>query len=164
MDIAIPPQLTVARLGELAGLQFQPTEWVLITQAKIDAFAQCTGDDQFIHIDPERARTQTPFGGTVAHGFLLLSLVAGLRPPDFPLIGDLALVLNYGIDRLRFISPVPAGSRVRYQCRALDVTARGSAPGGPRMLLRQEATLEIEGQSKPALIVELLALYIARAQ
>jgi acyl dehydratase len=159
MSSSLPGHLTVARLGELAGQQFQPSGWVTVTQAQIDAFAQCTGDSQFIHVDPDRARAETPFGGTVAHGFLLLSLVAGLKPADFPVIDDLALVLNYGIDRLRFISPVPAGSRVRYQCRALDARERGAQ----RMLLRQEATLEIEGNPKPALIAELLVLYIARA-
>jgi len=151
-------QLTVAGLSALVGRQFKPAEWVTIDQSRIDAFAECTGDHQFIHVDPVRVAAQTDFPGTVAHGFLLLSLAAGHRQRDFPEVVDVALVLNYGIDRLRFTNPVYAGQRVRYRTRVIAAEPRG----GGRMLLRQEATLEIEGQEKPALVAELLSLYIAR--
>jgi acyl dehydratase len=151
-------QLTVAGLGALAGRQFQPAEWVTIDQSRIDAFAECTGDRQFIHVDAKRVAAETPFPGTVAHGFLLLSLAAGHRQRDFPKVVDVALVLNYGIERLRFTNPVFAGQRVRYRTRVLSAEPRGEG----RVLLRQEATLEIEGQEKPALIAELLSLYVAR--
>jgi acyl dehydratase len=141
------------------GREFAPTEWILVDQSRIDAFAACTGDHQFIHVDPARVQKETPFPATIAHGFLLLSLAAGHRQRDFPAIADLALVLNYGLDRLRFTSPVFAGSRVRYRSRVVSVEPRGAG----RTLLKQEAVLEVEGQEKPAVIAELLAMYVARA-
>jgi acyl dehydratase len=150
--------LTVATLHTLVGRTFAPSEWILVDQTRIDAFAACTGDHQFIHVDPERVARETDFPGTLAHGFLLLSLAAGHRQRDFPQVSDVALTLNYGLDRLRFTSPVVAGSRVRYHSKVLAAEPRG--PG--RVLLRQEATMEVEGQEKPAVIAELLALYIAR--
>lgn len=150
--------LTVATLDSLVGRQFAPADWILIDQQRIDRFADCTGDHQFIHVDPERVARDTPFPGTLAHGFLLLSLAAGHRQRDFPPVSDVALVLNYGLDKLRFISPVFAGARVRYHTRVLAAEPRGAG----RTLLRQEAKLEVEGQEKPALVAELLALYIAR--
>lgn len=154
------PALSVATLATLVGRQFEPTEWITVDQARIDAFADCTGDHQFIHVDPARVARETAFPGTVAHGFLLLSLAAGQRQRDFPVVGDVALVLNYGIDRLRFINPVFAGQRVRYETKVVAAEPRGEG----RVLLRQQATLRIEGQQKPALVAELLALYIARGE
>jgi len=151
--------LTVATLHQLVGRQFAPSEWILVDQDRINAFAACTGDHQFIHVDPERVARETPFPGTLAHGFLLLSLAAGHRQRDFPPVSDVALVLNYGLDRLRFTSPVHAGARVRYRSKVLAAEARAT----DRVLLRQEAVMEVEGQEKPAVIAELLALYIARS-
>ncbi len=158
MSSTVEPALTVATLGKLVGRQFAPSQWILVDQPRIDAFAACTGDHQFIHVDPERARRETPFPGTIAHGFLLLSLVAGQRQEDFPEVVDLALVLNYGLDRLRFTSPVQAGSRVRIRVRVLASEPRG--PG--RTLLRQEAIVEVEGQEKPAMAAEMLVMFLAR--
>ncbi|MEO8316124.1 MAG: MaoC family dehydratase [Pseudomonadota bacterium] len=152
--------VTVATLHSLVGRSFAPSEWIVVDQERIDAFAACTGDHQFIHVDPERVARETAFSGTLAHGFLLLSLAAGHRQRDFPAVSDVALVLNYGLDRLRFTSPVVAGSRVRYRSRVLAAEPR--APG--RVLLRQEAMMEVEGQDKPAVIAELLALYVARGE
>jgi len=152
--------LTVATLDSLVGRQFTSADWVLIDQQRIDRFAECTGDHQFIHVDPERVARETPFPGTLAHGFLLLSLAAGHRQRDFPPVSDVALVLNYGLDKLRFISPVLAGARVRYHTRVLAAEPRGAG----RVMLRQEEKLEVDGQEKPALVAELLALYIARGQ
>jgi len=151
--------LTVSTLDRLVGRKFAPTEWIEVDQQRIDRFAECTGDHQFIHVDPQRVAKETPFPGTLAHGFLLLSLAAGHRQRDFPAVSDAALVLNYGLDRLRFTSPVFAGSRVRYQSRVVAAEPRGTG----RTLLRQEAQLEVEGQEQPALVAELLALYVARA-
>jgi acyl dehydratase len=159
MTIADDSSLTIATLGSLVGREFVPSEWVLVDQARIDAFAACTGDHQFIHVDPERVKRETAFPGTLAHGFLLLSLAAGHRQRDFPTVTDAALVLNYGLDRLRFTAPVFAGSRVRYRSRVLAAEPKG--PG--RMLLRQEAMMEVEGQEKPAVVAELLAMFVARA-
>ena len=150
--------LTVATLDTLVGRDFGPSEWITVDQPRIDAFADCTGDHQFIHVDPQRVAQETPFPRTLAHGFLLLSLAAGHRQRDFPKVQDVALVLNYGLDRVRFTSPVFCGSRVRYHTRVMAAEPRGSG----RVLLRQEARLEVEGQDKPALIAQLLALYVAR--
>jgi acyl dehydratase len=150
--------LTVGTLHRLVGRAFAPSDWILVDQDRIDAFADCTGDHQFIHVDPERVRHETPFPGTLAHGFLLLALAAGHRQRDFPPVADLALVLNYGLDRVRFTSPVAAGSRVRYRSRVLAADNR--APG--QVLMKLEAVMEVEGQTRPAVIAELLALYIAR--
>jgi acyl dehydratase len=152
------PALTVATLHQLVGREFAPTEWITVDQARINAFADCTGDHQFIHVDPERVKRETPFPGTIAHGFLLLSLAAGHRQRDFPEVTDVALVLNYGADRLRFTSPVFAGSRVRYRSKVLAAEPRGAG----RVLLRQEALLEVEGQEKPAVVAELLAMFVPR--
>jgi acyl dehydratase len=149
---------TMARLGELVGRHFEPTEWMQITQAQINAFADCTGDHQFIHVDPERVRRETGYPATLAHGFLLLSLAAGCRQRSFPVVTDAAHALNYGIERLRFINPVFAGARVRYLLKVIGAEPRGNG----RVLLRQEVTLEIEGQEKPALVAELLALYVGK--
>lgn len=158
MNTACESALTVATLERLVGREFAPSEWILVDQARIDAFANCTGDRQFIHVDPERVKQTTPFPGTIAHGFLLLSLVAGHRQRDFPEVADLALVLNYGLDRVRFTSPVLAGSRVRFRGRVLAAEPRAAG----RTLLRQEALLEVEGQDKPALVAELLAMYVSK--
>lgn len=150
--------LTVATLDRLVGREFAPTDWITIDQARIDQFAACTGDHQFIHVDPERVARETPFPGTLAHGFLLLSLVAGHRQRDFPEVQDVALVLNYGMDRVRFTAPVVAGSKVRYHTKVVSAETRSEG----RVLLRQEAQLEVQGQSKPAVMAQVLALYVAR--
>lgn len=150
--------LTVATLDSLVGREFAPSDWISVDQPRIDQFAECTGDHQFIHVDPERVARETPFPRTLAHGFLLLSFAAGHRQRDFPKVTDVALVLNYGMDKVRFTSPVLSGSKVRFHTRVVAAEPRG--PG--RVLLRQEARLEVEGQDKPALVAELLALYVAR--
>jgi acyl dehydratase len=160
MENTSPPLLTVATLDSLVGRRFSPTDWILIDQQRIDQFADCTGDHQFIHVDPARVARETPFPATLAHGFLLLSLAAGHRQRDFPKVEDVALVLNYGLEKVRFIAPVFAGARVRYNTRVLAAEPRGAG----RVLLRQEATLEVEGQEKPALVAQLLALYVARGR
>jgi acyl dehydratase len=159
MNIAAESPLTVATLDTLVGREFVQQDWILVDQARIDAFAACTGDHQFIHLDPERVKRESPFPTTIAHGFLLLSLAAGHRQRDFPRVTDAALVLNYGLDRLRFTSPVFAGARVRYRSRVLAAEPKG--PG--RTLLRQEAVMEVEGQEKPAVVAEVLAMFVARS-
>lgn len=154
---ALPDTLRVADLPGLAGRTFAPTEWIEITQQRVDDFAACTGDRQFIHVDPVRAARESPFGGTIAHGFLTLSLIAAHPPPDFPALADLGLVVNYGLDRLRFLAPVRVGARVRLLTEVLQAELR--APG--QVMLKQKKTLEIEGEPKPAYIAEQLTLFIA---
>jgi acyl dehydratase len=158
MSNTFPAPLTIASLGTLVGREFVAPDWTTIDQTRIDAFAACTDDHQFIHVDAARVARETDFPTTIAHGFLLLSLSAGFRQIQFPPVSDVAMVLSYGLDRLRFTAPVFAGSRVRYRSVVTAVEPR--EPG--RVLLRQEAKLEVEGQDKPAVVAELLALYIGR--
>ena len=159
MESTLPQALTVARLPELVGRQFAPCAWIDVTRERILAFADCTNDHQYIHVDPARVQRETPWPDVLAHGYLLLSFAARAAPPDFPQITDLQLVLNYGIDRLRFVSPVTAGSRVRYR---IQVTGAESRADG-RMLLKREVRLEVESREQPALVATLLALYVPRA-
>ena len=122
-------------------------------QARIDAFARITEDEQFIHVDPERARA-TPFGGTIAHGFLTLSLASAMSYDAVAPLDGVVMGVNYGFDKLRFLAPVPAGSRVRGRFRLLSAEDKG----GGRWLLKHELTVEIEGADKPALIAEWLSM------
>lgn len=150
--------MKVSELPQLIGRTLAPSAWITIDQARVNAFADCTDDHQFIHVDPERARRESPFGGPIAHGFLTLSLIAGHQPTDFPRPEDLAVTVNYGLDRLRFMSPVPVGARVRLHTRVVDVQEKD--PG--RMLVKTEKTMEIEGGAKPAYVAEQLTLFVAR--
>jgi acyl dehydratase len=151
-------EIDVAALARLEGHRFAPTPWLEITQQRVDAFAACTDDHQFIHVDPERAARESPFGGPIAHGFLTLSLIAAHRPPDFPRFTDLGLTINYGLDKVRFLTPVRVGARVRLLTEVLGAQMR--EPG--RVLLKQQKTLEIEGAAKPGYIAEQLTLFVAR--
>nr|WP_269141386.1 MaoC family dehydratase [Sphingomonas sp. IC-56] len=130
------------------------SDWVEVTQTMIDQFAEATGDHQFIHVDPVRA-AQTPFGGTIAHGFLLLSLMPMLsQRTGTPPIAGARMGVNYGGNKVRFIQPVRSGVRVRGRFKLLKRTER--QPGVWEHV--QEYTLEIEGAAKPALIAEWIAL------
>jgi acyl dehydratase len=147
---------SMATAAQFVGRELGVSDWVVVDQDRIDAFAECTGDRQWIHIDVERARRESPFGGPIAHGYLTLSLVAatvmeiGIIPPDA------AGGLNYGVDKVRFIAPVKAGARVRN--RASLVAAE--AQNGGRTLLKLQCMLEIDGESKPALIADILCMLI----
>lgn len=143
----------VARLPELIGQEVGVSRWIEVDQARIDAFADITEDRQFIHIDPERARA-TPFGGTIAHGFLTLSLASAMSYDAVPPLEGVVMGVNYGFDKLRFLAPVPAGSRVRGRFKLLSAEDKG----GGRWLLKHELTVEIEGGDKPALIAEWLGM------
>jgi acyl dehydratase len=140
------------------GRELGVSDWALVDQTRIDQFGACTGDQQWIHMDVERARRESPFGGPIAHGYLCLSLLAamlieiGIIPPDA------AVGLNYGLDKVRFLSPVKSGARVR--ARAVLASAQPQDSG--RMLLKVECKLEIEGEEKPALIAETLCMLIGQ--
>jgi acyl dehydratase len=127
------------------------SDWVEVTQAMIDRFAEATGDHQFIHVDPARAAA-TPFGGTIAHGFLTLSLMPLLssRAPDMPRLAGARMGVNYGGNKVRFLTPVRSGSRVRGRFRLTAFDEK--RPG--QFQQTTEFTVEIEGQGKPALIAE----------
>jgi acyl dehydratase len=128
--------------------------WFPITQQRIVAFAEATEDRQWIHVDAERAAAG-PFGGTIAHGYLTLSLLPRLTEGLLE-VGDAGMVINYGLDRVRFLQPVPAGARVRALVR---VASALETPQGMRVGM--ETTVEIEGQTKPALVAETVALFFA---
>jgi acyl dehydratase len=149
---------SMATAAQFVGRELGVSDWVAVDQDRIDAFAACTGDRQWIHVDAERARRESPFGGTIAHGYLTLSLIAamvmelGVIPPDA------ATGLNYGLDKLRFITAVKAGARVRTRAGLLAAEAKS----GGRTLLKLQCTLEIEGEAKPAVVAEMLCMLIAR--
>lgn len=140
-------------LQSLIGQEVGVSRWITVDQARIDAFARITEDEQFIHVDPERARA-TPFGGTIAHGFLTLSLASAMSYDAVAPLEGVVMGVNYGFDKLRFLAPVPAGSRVRGRFKLLSADDKG----GGRWLLKHELTVEIEGAEKPALIAEWLGM------
>jgi acyl dehydratase len=137
------------RVGEEVGV----SDWLTIGQARIDEFAEATEDRQFIHLDTEAAAL-TPFGGTIAHGFLTLSLLSRMGAEATLLPQAMKVVVNYGLDRVRFLAPVRAGGQVRGRFVLDSVEER--APG--QILMRHKVTVEIEGESKPALTADWLTL------
>ena len=149
------PDYTLDTLDQFVGRELGVSDWLTVDQSRIDAFADCTGDHQWIHIDPERARSG-PFGTTIAHGLLTLSLLPMLREQIGVVPAGVRQVLNYGSDRVRFLTPVPSGARIR--ARVTLVAAEPKGPG--RTLLRTGNTVEIEGEERPALVAETLALLI----
>ena len=142
----------MSALGDLVGAELGPTGWIEVTQERIDAFAAATEDPQWIHLDRERAAAG-PFGTTIAHGYLTLSLCAPMLYELLPTSG--ALSVNYGADRVRFPAPVPSGSRVRGRFR---VTSVESTPSGERATI--EATVECDGVEKPVCVAQLLLLTV----
>ena len=152
------PAYTMATAPDFVGRELGTSNWIVIDQARIDQFAACTGDRQWIHVDQERARRESPFGGTIAHGYLTLSLVAAMLIEIGIIPHDAAAGLNYGLDKVRFLTPVKAGARVR--TRVVLVSAQPQE--GKRLLLKLDCRLEIEGEAKPAVIAEVLCMLIGR--
>jgi acyl dehydratase len=144
-----------SELQSLIGQEVGVSKWFEVDQARIDAFARITEDEQFIHVDPQRARA-TPFGGTIAHGFLTLSLASAMSYDAVKPLEGVVMGVNYGFDKLRFLAPVPAGSKVRGRFKLLSAEDKG----GGRWLLKHELTVEIEGGDKPALIAEWLGMQV----
>ena len=132
-----------------------PSDWVTVTQKKIELFAEATGDHQWIHVDEERARLESPFGGPVAHGFLTLSLAPVLLAQLLSVDG-VALTINYGIDKIRLQTPVPAGSRVRMSGSIRSVR---EAPGGAARVIFH-MVVELEGASRPACVGNAVLVYV----
>jgi len=159
MDSLIPRRIkSIDELATLVGGETGVSRWILIDQKRIDAFAEITEDRQFIHIDPEAARA-TPFGGPIAHGFLTLSMLSALAMDALPDIEGRAMGVNYGFEKLRFLSPVPAGARIRGRFKLESVAPRSTA----EFLVRHAVTVEIEGAVKPALVADWLTLTILAA-
>jgi acyl dehydratase len=149
------PVATLAEIRARLGAEIGVSSWVIIDQARIDAFAEATEDRQFIHTDPANAAL-TPFGGTIAHGFLTLSLLSRMGGEAMLLPAGLKMVINYGLERLRFLAPVGSGTRIRGRF-TLD-SVEDKAPG--QVLMRHSVTVEIEGEEKPALTAQWLTLLI----
>ncbi|KAB0502046.1 MULTISPECIES: MaoC family dehydratase [Pseudomonas] len=147
------PYVPVAELKDYVGKELGCSQWLTIDQERINLFAEATGDYQFIHVDPVKA-AQTPFGSTIAHGFLSLSLIPKLMEDILILPEGAKMVVNYGLDSVRFIQPVKVNSRVRLKVDMNEVIEK--KPG--QWLLKATATLEIEGSDKPAYIAEPLSL------
>lgn len=150
---AVNPEDLAGLIGQEVGL----SDWILVDQARIDAFAEVTEDRQFIHVDPQAAAL-TPFGGTIAHGFLTLSLLSAMSYDAVKPLNGVVMGVNYGFDKVRFLQPVPSGSRVRGRFRLLEASQKE----GGRWLLKHEVSVEIEGQAKPALIAEWLGMQVVR--
>ena len=146
----------LARAGQQIGKEVGLSNWITVDQAMIDQFATVTHDDQWIHIDPERAAQETPFGGAIAHGFLTLSLASRFAYDCFEAMPGQVMGINYGFNKLRFLSPVPAGSRLRGRFTLLSATKRKET----ELLRETRLTIEIEGQDTPALVADWLGLVI----
>jgi acyl dehydratase len=140
----------IEELKTLTGQEIGISDWINVTQDMIDHFADVTGDHQWIHVDPERAKRETPFGSTIAHGFLTVSLLPQLSQQAVSVKGDFKMRINYGFNRLRFVSPVRAGSRIRARFTAQKVTDNE---------VTWLVTVDVEGQDKPAVVAEWLGRF-----
>ncbi len=138
-----------------AGRELKPSDWLLIDQARVNQFASATNDHQFIHVDPDRA-AQSPFGGTIAHGFLTLSLLSYLNAQNLIVPEGMVMGINYGSNKIRYLQPVNVGERIRSRQKLLEISQK--IPG--RWMVRSAVTVEIENKDKPAMIAEILSLYI----
>jgi acyl dehydratase len=148
------PPITLDAYQAMVGKEIGVSSWHLIDQARIDTYADVIEDHQFIHVDPERARKETAFGTTIAHGFLTMSLLSIMSYEVMPTIAGTTMGVNYGFDKLRFISPVRSGKRVRG--RFVLAEARLRKPN--ELQSRTNVTVEIEGEDKPALVADWLGL------
>ena len=149
------PQITLANLAQFVGKELGVSGWLTVDQSRINQFAECSGDRQWIHVDVERAKRESPYRSPIAHGYLTLSLVAPLQIEIGAIPEGVAAAFNYGLDKVRFLAPVKAGARVRLRVVLMEVEEKG---GG--LVMKTNNTLEIEGSDKPALIAESLALII----
>jgi acyl dehydratase len=147
------PIATLEQIRGQVGREVGVSSWLLVDQQRIDAFAEATEDRQFIHTDPAAA-AQTPFGGTIAHGFLTLSLLSRMAAEAMLVPEGIKMAVNYGLDRVRFLAPVKSGKRVRGRFTLDSVEEK--APG--QWLLRHTVSVEIEGEDKPALTAQWLGL------
>ncbi|MFD1934883.1 MULTISPECIES: MaoC family dehydratase [Nonomuraea] len=147
----------VQELKAAAGETVGPTEWRTITQDQVNLFADATDDHQWIHVDPERAK-ETPFGGTIAHGFLTLSLLPSFLT-ELMTVGQIEMAVNFGLNKVRFPKPVPVGSRVRASGELVDIK---NSPAG--QLATVKVSVELEGERRPVCVAEALLLYVPVAE
>jgi acyl dehydratase len=151
MNRTVTREALSARIGQRLGV----SEWFLVDQQRVNAFADVTLDHQFVHVDAERAK-ETPFGGTIAHGFLTLSLLVPLCLDHIPVLANRTLLVNYGFDKVRFVAPVRVGKRIRAIATLAEVAER--KPGN--VIIKLDVTVEIEDEDKPALVAEWLSLHV----
>lgn len=149
-------QTALKKSEALIGTEVGVSNWITVDQAMIDDFAKTTHDTQWIHIDPERAAAETPFGGTIAHGFLTLSLASRFAYDCFAMLPGQVMGINYGMNKLRFLMPVKAGSKLRGRFTLKDVKARSATD----LLRTNVLTIEIDGEETPALVAEWLGLAV----
>ncbi len=147
---------TLAELGTLVGREIATSDWMVVNQDRIDAFADTTDDHQWIHVDVDRATTETPFGSTIAHGFLTLSLTSALMRNAIRIDG-LRMTLNYGLNRVRFVSPVPSGSRIRARIAVEKIEEPGDS-----IQVIWNVTIERDGSDKPCVVAEWIVRYYPR--
>jgi acyl dehydratase len=150
---------SIGTISQYVGQELGVSEWMTIDQERINHFADFTGDHQWIHVDVERAKRESLFGTTIAHGYLTLSLAAALSMGLGIIPAGVSQVLNYGLDKVRFLAPVKSGSRVRDRVVLLAAEPQGKG----RLLLKFRNTMEIEGETKPALIADALSLLVTEA-
>lgn len=154
--MAAPEGYSVRTIKNFVGHDFGASAPIVVDQIRINTFADVTGDHQWIHVDVAKAKKFSPFGGPIAHGYLTLSLMAAAVASTGVVPADAKGVVNYGIDKIRFLTPVPAGASVRSHFKLAGVEAKGD----DRQLIRVEATVSIDGSDKPALVGEVLAMVI----
>ena len=140
-------EISLTEVEGLVGTEVGVSDWLTVDQPMIDLFAKATHDHQFIHVDPERALTESPFGGTIAHGFLTLSLLSAMNFDCVPRIREQTMGINYGFDRIRFMSPVKSGSRIRGHFTLAETRFRGAG----MLMTTYDISIEIENEKKPAL-------------
>lgn len=150
-------KIPASELPGLEGRQLEPSSWFKITQDRINRFADATNDHQFIHVSPWRSRL-TPFGRPIAHGFLSLSLLTFLTAENAVIPDNVRMVINYGSDRVRFLAPVKVGQRIRARQTIVDVSEKKPS----QWLVKTDVSVEIEGEESPALVAEMLALFILK--
>jgi len=150
--------VSVEKMLSSIGQEVGVSPWREVTQDMIDKFADATDDHQFIHTDPVRAAAETPFGGTIAHGFLSLSLLSAMAYETVPPLEGAEMGINYGFDRLRFVSPVRCGARVRARFKLVSANVR---PSG-WIQIQHDVTIEIEGEKKPAITAQWLTLAVLK--
>ncbi len=150
----MPKKISLVDLPDLVGTEVGVSEWITVDQNMIDLFADATHDHQFIHVDPERAKAETPFGGTIAHGFLSLSLLSTMNYTGTPEIRERKMGINYGFNRIRFMAPVKSGARVRGRFTLKEARYRAA----DMIMLSYGVVVEIEGEPKPALTADWLTV------
>ena len=148
--------MTFEKMGGMVGESLGTSSWQTVTQEAVNEFANCTGDRQWIHIDVERAKNESPFGGPVAHGYLTLSLLSAMAMEIGVAPKGTAAALNYGLDKVRFLSPVLVGSKVRLHTKLVGFDRKDNG----QYLMKTENSMEIEGADKPALLAESLAILV----